>query len=268
MKSFFFGSLLALICVSPAFAQGVAEPSVDGKSLSAWRGQLKSSTKESRKKAVQAIGKLGVKGAPALPELFVLFDKILERAEVGRTLEKIGEPAIPGLIKALNGNKGLTASAAAPLLGRIGAGASQEAGDTVARALLSVLKKGDRYLGMSAEMGLQGLKEKGLKAYVEVLKDKKADAKLSAMCMKLIEGMGTKGSAAVPIVFSKLQAAKSPREKRQYLTVLEKICADLSEEQCKLMVPVVVSYVEGSEFSLKFGGLRVLGSLGKHVLSV
>ena len=108
------------------------EPVYKGKNLSEWIKRLKGTDHKAREQAIEALSVLGPKAKTAVPALADALnalgsdfsdDNRRMRANTLAAIGEIGEPAVPALVKVLQGADTLNAFDAAKALGHIGSGA-------------------------------------------------------------------------------------------------------------------------------------------------
>jgi HEAT repeat protein len=166
-----------LLLTRNAAAGIVDEPTANPKEIASLIEKLKSNDERELDTAIEKLGKIGKPAIPALMK--ALQDKnLLVRRSAADVLAKIGPPAIPDLVKALNNFDAGVLSSATSVLGSIGA----EAKMAVPKLILLLKNPNANVRGSAAyALGSIGAEAKtAARPLVPLLKDREANVRSSA----------------------------------------------------------------------------------------
>src|SRR5262249_23322989 len=206
----YLGSILLLISQGDSRAghAHVKEPVYEGKPLSAWIKALNGANTESRRKATEAIGKIGPKAAPAGPALLraIKDQDVVVRELANASLIQIGEAAVPGLLEALKDNDQVIRINAAAALAHIDADA-----EGAVPILAEAMK--DKVPHVRALAALAAYRQGGpIESIVPVLIDglECEDVSVRLTVAMALAEIGPEAKAAVPALTGALKFVPSP----------------------------------------------------------
>ena len=207
-----------------------------------------------------AIKKLGKIGEPAIPALMkALQDKnLLVRRSAAQVLAKIGLPAIPDLAKALNNPDADVRSRAAYALGGIGAEAK-----TALPQLVPLLQDSNADVRSSVAYALGGIgaeAKTALPQLVPLLQDSHANVRSSAAYA--LGGIGAEATTALPQLVPLLQDS-NPDVRSSAAYALGSLGAE-----AETALPQLVSLLQDSNADVRSSAAEVFESLGAEAKSV
>src|SRR6476661_7910311 len=240
-----------LLLTRNAVAARVDEPTANPKEIASLIDKLK--TKDERELSA-AIKKLGKIGEPAIPALMkALQDKNLQvRRSAAQVLAKIGPPAIPDLAQALNNPNADVRSSAAEALGGIGAEAI-----TALPQLVFLLQDSNPDVRSSAAEALGGIgaeAKTALPQLVPLLQDSNAHVRSSAA--EALGGIGAEAKTALRQLVPLLQDS-NPDVRSSAAEALGRIGAE-----AQTALPQLVTLLKDSNANVRSRAAEALGRIG------
>jgi len=201
-----------------------------------------------------AINKLRKIGEPALPALMeALQDKNLQvRRSAADVLRQIGRPAIPALAKALKNSDANVRRSAAYALGKMGAEAK-----TALPQLVPLLNDSDAKVRSNAAFALEGIGAKAKTAVpqvVRLLKD--SDANVRSRAASALGAIGAEAKTAVPQLVPLLKDSDAKVRSRA-ASALGRIGAE-----AKTALPQLVPLLKDSDANVRDSAAYALGRIG------
>ncbi|MEG4975099.1 HEAT repeat domain-containing protein [Microcoleus sp. K4-B3] len=246
-----------LLLTRNAAAARVDEPTANPKEIASLIEKLKTNDKRELSAAIKKLGKIGEPAIPALMK--ALQDKNLPvRRSAAQVLAKIGPPAIPDLAQALNNPNADVRSSAAYALGGIGAEAQ-----TALPQLVFLLQDSNPDVRSSAAEALGGIgaeAQTALPQLVPLLKDSNADVRSRAA--EALGGIGAEAQTALPQLVPLLQDSNADVRSSAALA-LGRIGAE-----AQTALPQLVSLLQDSNADVRSSAASALGSLGAEAKTV
>ena len=240
-----------LLLTRNAVAESVSAPKPSSKEISSLIEKLKTNDERELDAAIKKLGKIGEPAIPALMK--ALQDKnLLVRRSAADVLRQIGRPAIPDLAKALNNPNADVRSNAAYALGRIGAEAK-----TALPQLVPLLQDSNADVRSNAAyaLGRIGAEAKtALPQLVPLLKD--SDANVRSNAAYALGSIGAEAKTALPQLVPLLKDSNADvRSNAAY--ALGGIGAE-----AKTALPQLVPLLKDSNADVRSNAAYALGSIG------
>ncbi len=196
----FLSFISPLLLTRNAAAENLSASKANPEEIASLIEKLKTNDERELSAAIKKLGKIGEPAIPALMK--ALQDKnLLVRRSAAQVLAKIGPPAIPDLAQALNNPNADVRSSAAYALGGIGAEAI-----TALPQLVPLLQDSNPDVRSSAAEALGGIgaeAQTALPQLVPLLQDSNADVRSSAA--EALGGIGAEAQTALPQLVPLLQ---------------------------------------------------------------
>jgi HEAT repeat protein len=234
-----------------AAAQNLSASKANPKEIASLIEKLKTNDERELDAAIEKLGKIGEPAIPALMK--ALQDKNLQvRRSAADVLIHIGRPAIPALAKALKNSDANVRRSAALALRRIGAEAK-----TAVPLLVPLLKDSDAKVRSyaSSALGRMGAEAKtALPDLVPLLKD--SDANVRSSAASALESMGAEAKTAVPDLVPLLKDSDA--------SVRDSAASALASmrAEAKTGVPQLVRLLKDSDASVRDSAASALGGIG------
>ena len=248
----FLSFISPLLLTRNARAGIVDEPTANLKEIASLIEKLKTNDERELDTAIEKLGKIGKPAIPALIE--ALQDQnLLVRRSASQVLAKIGHPAIPDLAKALNNPDAGVRSSAAYALDRIGA----EAKDAV-QDLVPLLKDSDVGVRRDAAyaLGRIGAEAKtAVPQLVPLLTN--SDLGVRRTATYALEGIGAEAKAAVPQLIALLKEDSDANVRRNAAYALGNIGAEAKDA-----VPQLILLLKDSNVNVRRSAASALERIG------
>jgi len=240
-----------LLLTRNAAAQNLTASKANPKEIASLIEKLKTNDERELDAAIKKLGKIGEPAIPALMK--ALQDKnLLVRRSAAEALKQIGRPAIPALAKALKNSDANVRTMAAGALGSIGAEAK-----TALPQLVPLLQDSDADVRSNAAEALGGIgaeAKTALPQLVPLLKDSDADVRSNAA--EALGRIGAEAKTALPQLVPLLQDS-APKVRSSVAEALGRIGAE-----AKTALPQLVSLLQDSHPKVRSSAAFALGKIG------
>ena len=240
-----------LLLTRNAAAQNLTASKANPEEIASLIEKLKTNDEMELDAAIKNLGKIGEPAIPALMK--ALQDKNLQvRRSAADVLRQIGPPAIPALVKALKDSDANVRSIAAYVLGKIGAKAK-----TALPQLVPLLTDSNAKVRSSAASALGGIGAEAQTAVpqlVPLLTDSNANVRSNAA--SALGGIGAEAQTAVPQLVPLLQDSDA-NVRSSAASAFGKIGAE-----AKTAVPHLVPLLKDSDGNVRDSAASALGRIG------
>jgi HEAT repeat protein len=246
-----------LLLTRNAAAENLSASKANPEEIASLIEKLKTNDERELDAAIKNLGKIGEPAIPALMK--ALQDKnLLVRRSAALVLAKIGPPAIPDLAKALNNPDADVRSRAASALGGIGPEAK-----TALPQLVFLLQDSNAKVRSSAASALGGIgaeAKTALPQLVFLLQD--SNAKVRSSAASALGGIGPEAKTALPQLVPLLQDSNADVRSSAAFAL-----GSLGPE-AKTALPQLVSLLQDSNADVRSSAAEVFESLGAEAKTV
>jgi len=240
-----------LMLTRNAAAQNLTASKANPEEIASLIDKLKTNDERELDAAIKKLGKIGEPAIPALMK--ALQDKnLLVRRSAADVLRQIGPPAIPALVKALKDSDANVRSFAAYVLGKIGAQAQ-----TALPQLFPLLQDSNAKVRSSAASALEGIgaeAKTALPQLVPLLKD--SDANVRSSAASALGKIGAEAKTALPQLVPLLKDSDA-NVRSSAASALGKIGAE-----AQTAVPHLVRLLKDSDANVRDSAASALGRIG------